>query len=191
MQSWLCLLNVAFASTATRQCFRSCSFMVLGNTSQSARRTLWTPITSQLSPSTAMERSQTNLPQSSTSGHSGPNWPPEGTPGPICQKWPPGGTRVAVTIAILPGHCGANQPNSAGSRRSLANLSHSGTRGCSRAYLPKLAATGHSKANLPSLATRGCFWAYLLKVANRGHSQADLSYSAPEPICPNRSSGVL
>ena len=83
MQSWLCLLNVAFASTATRLCFRSCSFMVLGNTSQSARRTLWTPITSQLSPSTTMERSQTNLPQSSTSGHSGPNWPPEGTPGPI------------------------------------------------------------------------------------------------------------
>ena len=97
MQSWLCLLNVAFASTATRQCFRSCSFMVLGNTSQSARRTLWTPITSQLSPSTAMERSQTNLPQSSTSGHSGPNWPPEGTPGPICQKWPPGGTAGQIS----------------------------------------------------------------------------------------------
>ena len=115
-----------------------------------------------------------------------PNPVPVGILVQICPKWPPGGTSWPTCPRRLPGVLRDISANSATSRLSLANLPHSGIRGHSHAYPPKLATRGHSRANLLHSATNwppgGNSETISSKFPTRG---------TPGPICPIQPPGVL
>ena len=84
-QSLLHPLNLTFACTAARECFRSCSFVALRTTTHSARQTLLDtnnlPICHNQPPRSDPKPICLNrAPVSNLCS----NWPPGGTPWPIC-----------------------------------------------------------------------------------------------------------